>query len=719
MNYSKAIEPHIWRFFRVGGFDQVRIDRASDIASLKALDQKLWAALACPTRGIEFDERTLDLIDSDHDGRIRAPEMLEAIDWTISILKDQKYLENPGDSLPLGAIDDTSERGEAIRKSAKSILNMLGKTDLEEISLQDSLDVERIYSATPFNGDGIIPASSARDAKIQAALEDIMNCLGSEMDRSHKPGVSQTLADRFFSEARDYVAWHAESVSSLGALLPLGDRVESAGALMAELRGKLDDYFTRVRLAEFDARAPDALNPPLTAYETISSDVLTSDGAAIAALPLSRIEAGKPLALDAGINPAWSSKILRFRDEVVSALLGTKNQLEEGEWEVIKKMFGDYVAWSAHKPETVVEKLGVERLTALLAPPVKEQIDALIARDKALEPQMNAIADVEKLLRMKRDMLSLLNNFVSFKDFYTRSRKALFQAGTLYLDSRSCVLCVKVEDEAKHAQLATLSRIYLAYCRCTRSGGTEVMTIAAAFTAGDARNLLVGRNGIFYDRKGRDWDATIVRIVEHPISLRQAFWLPYRQFARFIGEHVQKLAAARSAATQASMAQNTVRTAAAANAPPSPQQQQQQQQQAFDAARFAGIFAAIGLAIGAIGTAIASVVTGFLQLAWWQMPLAVAGIILAVSGPSCVIAMIKLQNRNLGPILDACGWAVNTRLRINLPFGRALTGLAELPERAERALTDPYAERKRPWPLYIALIVLAAVATVLWRMGAF
>jgi len=178
VNYSKAIEPHIWRFFRVGGFDQVRIDRASDITSLKALDQKLWAALACPTRGIEFDERTLDLIDSDHDGRIRAPEMLEAIDWTISILKDKKYLENTGDSLPLGAIDDTSERGEAIRKSAKSILNMLGKTDLDEISLQDSLDVERIYSATPFNGDGIIPASSARDEKIQAALEDIMNCLG-------------------------------------------------------------------------------------------------------------------------------------------------------------------------------------------------------------------------------------------------------------------------------------------------------------------------------------------------------------------------------------------------------------------------------------------------------------------------------------------------------------------------------------------------------------
>jgi hypothetical protein len=153
-----------------------------------------------------------------------------------------------------------------------------------------------------------------------------------------------------------------------------------------------------------------------------------------------------------------------------------------------------------------------------------------------------------------------------------------------------------------------LSRIYLAYCVCTRQGGTEKMTIAAAFTAGDADNLLVGRNGIFYDRKGRDWDATIVKIVEHPISLRQAFWLPYKQLGRFMGEQAQKLAAARAAGAQMQTTKTVAETAAGQAPAAAPAAQQQQ---AFDAARMAGIFAAIGLAIGAIGTAIASVVTGF------------------------------------------------------------------------------------------------------------
>jgi len=706
---------HVWRFFRAGGFDQVRIDAGTDVAHLAALDQKLWVALACPTRGIQFDERTLDLIDTDRDGRIRAPEMLAAVEWTTAALKDWNELQRHDDSLPLNAIDESSETGKAIRASAEMILAKLGKPDAFEISLQDTLDVEKIYDGTPFNGDGIITVRSASDPAIQSAIHDIMDCLGTEQDRSHEPGIAQPSIDRFFSEAALYAAWHAEGDSARKALLPLGDGIDAAGTLMAAVEAKIDDFFARTRLAAFDPRAAEALNPPLASYEALTAETLRTDGAEIAALPLARIDAGAKLSFCAGLNPAWGPLIARFQAEIAEPLLGAGEALDGADWEKLKALFSAYEAWTARKPETVVEKLGIERLTTLLDPKVKPAIDALVLRDKALEPQMNAIAQVEKLVRMKRDLLPLLNNFVAFKDFYTRTGKAVFQAGTLYLDARSCDLCIKVEDETKHAQLATLSRIYLAYCRCTRNEGKEVMTIAAAFTAGDADNLLVGRNGVFYDRKGRDWDATIVKIVEHPISLRQAFWLPYKQLARFINDQVQKAAAARAASTQAQMASQTMARAAAAasGAPPPPSPQPQN----FDAARFAGIFAAIGLAIGAIGTAIASIVTGFLQLSWWQMPLAVVGIILVISGPSCLIAALKLQSRNLGPILDASGWAVNTRLKINLPFGRALTGMAQLPPHAERSLSDPYAEKRQPWAWYGVLLLIVLALLGLWRWG--
>ena len=83
-----------------------------------------------------------------------------------------------------------------------------------------------------------------------------------------------------------------------------------------------------------------------------------------------------------------------------------------------------------------------------------------------------------------------------------------------------------------------------------------------------------------------------------------------------------------------------------------------------------------------------------------------------------LIAYLKLRRRNLGPILDANGWAINTVARLNVPFGASLTDLARLPAGSERSLEDPYAERRSPWPtIVVVLIVLAIAYGVLNRLG--
>ena len=213
-------------------------------------------------------------------------------------------------------------------------------------------------------------------------------------------------------------------------------------------------------------------------------------------------------------------------------------------------------------------------------------------------------------------------------------------------------------------------------------------------------------------RQGRDWDATISKIVDHPISLRQAFWSPYKKLMRMVGEQLQKLAASKAAGVEGKLAETAtsavkkVETTPAAKAAPA--------QQAFDVGKFAGIFAAIGLAVGAIGTAVASMLTGLLGLKGWQMPLALIGLMLLISGPAVILAWFKLRSRNLGPILDANGWAVNARARINIPFGTSLTQLAQLPEGAQRTLSDPYAEKERPWKTYAAIALMLFAALAWW-----
>jgi hypothetical protein len=361
-----------------------------------------------------------------------------------------------------------------------------------------------------------------------------------------------------------------------------------------------------------------------------------------------------------------------------------------------------------------VARLGLRRVREILASGAQARVAELIARDQALEGAAKAIGKVERLVRLRRDLASFLNNFVSFRDFYTGKAKAIFQSGTLYLDGRSCDLCIRVDDVARHSSLANRSRTYLAYCECRHRGSDEKMNIVAAFTDGTPDNLMVGRNGVFYDRQGHDWDATVVKILEHPISMRQAFWEPYKRIGRMVSGQVEKLAAAKvkevddaAAAGVSGTATTAVTAAPVAGSPPQP----------FDVAKFAGIFAAVGLAIGAIGTAIASLVTGLMGLAWWQMPLALGGLLLVVSGPSMVIAYMKLRARTLAPILDANGWAVNTQATINIPFGASLTSLARLPPGSRSELRDPYAEKERPWRTYGVLAALVVLLGSLWHKG--
>jgi hypothetical protein len=131
-----------------------------------------------------------------------------------------------------------------------------------------------------------------------------------------------------------------------------------------------------------------------------------------------------------------------------------------------------------------------------------------------------------------------------------------------------------------------------------------------------------------------------------------------------------------------------------------------------------GVVAALGVAVGAIGGALASLATGIMRLEAWQIPLVFVGLILIISVPSMLIAFLKLRKRNLGPILDANGWAVNARARINVPFGGSLTDVAALPPGSQRDVVDPFAEKKRPWGLYITLTVILLLVLG-WFLGKF
>jgi hypothetical protein len=704
---------HTWKFFRAGGFDQVQLDSGADLLALQELDQKLWVALSCPTRGIEFDTRTLDLIDADADGHVRANEVLAAVAWAGGLLKNADVLVQGSDSLPLAEISDASDEGKQVLASARHILKSLGKASATAISLADMGDIDKLVTGMEFNGDGVVCAKQVRDAGLRAIVEDIIKCHGSVADISGEAGINHDISDRFFAEAAAYAAWQKAGEGD-AAILILADKTLAAADALHAVKDKVDDYFTRCQLAAYDGRAALPLSRSAEDYQHLAAQSLSVHSSEVGSFPLATVEANKPLPLASGINPAWQDRVAALREHTVTPLLGKMESLSASEWTGLCARFSAFDAWQAAKPVTSVEQLGLARIRGLLGGNARAAIDDLIARDQAVASEVKAIRSVERLLRYNRDLFSLVNNFVSFRNFYTSRGKAIFQIGTLYLDGRSCELCIKVEDVAKHAAYASMSGICLAYCDCVRNGGAEKISIAAAFTAGDSDFLMVGRNGVFYDRKDQDWDASIVRILDNPISIRQAFWSPYKKFSRMISDQLQKFAAVKAVAVEDKMLKTAVDSskvvAEAPAAPPKPP---------FDVGKFAGIFAAIGLAIGAIGGILASVVGGILGLKFWQIPLAVIGLVLLISCPSMLLAWFKLKRRNLGPILDANGWAINARVLINIPFGTSLTGLASLPKGANRSVADPYAQKRVVWPYYLIIAVAICVLIGLWYVGLF
>jgi hypothetical protein len=689
---------HRWKFVRAGGFDQVQITTGADLAALPTLDQKLWVALACPIKGLELDERTLALMDDDGDGRIRAPELIAAVKWATTVLKDPDDLVKGASALSLSSIDDETPEGKILLRTAKTILGTLDKADAKKISVADMEHALESFAKQPFNGDGVVTEDSTGDPVLKKAIQDVLACTTTkEKDKNGKEGVNAVSIAAFFENVHAHAEWLAKGAEHR----PLGDDTEGAFAALTAVRAKVDDYFARVKVAAYDPRAAALLNGDEKQYLELAASALSVSAAALDKLPLAQLAAAPALPLGGSVNPAWAERLRALQTKVVKPLIGDRDRLAEAEWSAIGAKFADRTKWADAKVGVAVEKLGAARVIELAGSDLRKKLDALVEADLAEAPQAKAIQSVEKIVRLNRDLMTLVNNFVAFRDFYSRKGPASFQAGTLYLDTRGCELTVRVDDAAKHAAMAPLSNAYLVYCDL-KNAKSETMQIAAAVTAGDVDNLMVGRNGLFYDRKGKDWDATITKIIDNPISVRQAFWSPYKKALRMIEEQIAARAAREAAASDAHLATHVAAAPTATLAPPP---------RRFDV----GTIAALGVAVGGITAALGAIFGAILGLGMW-MPVGLVAVVLCISGPSMAVAWLKLRRRNLGPILDANGWAVNAQAIVNVPLGGSLTKEAELPAGSSRDLSDPFAEKPRPWAFY-AIVLALLVGAAAWYLG--
>ncbi|MBQ2290423.1 MAG: hypothetical protein II249_07140 [Bacteroidaceae bacterium] len=692
---------HSWNYENIGGSTRVKITSGADIAHLAELDVKKWTVLSCPTTGLDIDDKSLKYIDADGDGRIRVSDIISTSQWLTSVVKDVNMLVKGADNINVEQFNQDSADGKRLYNSAKQILVNLGKEG-SVVSLADTKDTTAIFANTRFNGDGIITEQTADDEEEKAVIAAVVSTLGGVADRSGDSGVNAELIEKFYQALADYLAWSEAVVEA-----PYGDDTDKAIEAYNALDVKIKDYFMRSELASFAPESAMKLDVQAPLIEAISADNLTGKTDEIAAYPIARVTGKAELALDAVINPAWASKF----NTLISIVKPKEKVFTEAVWAAIGVSFAPYTAWKAAKKGAEVEALGVDAIKKMLADNKKQALLDLVEQDLALKESAEGIDMVDKFLYIYRDFYRLLCNFVTFQDFYTKNKdvKAIFQSGRLVIDQRECRMCMLVTDMAKHNTMAQASGMYLVYCDCTTKTSPAKINIVAAVTVGEIGDLVVGKNAIYYDNKGQMWDAVITKIIDNPISIGQAFWSPYRRMATTIENLINKTAADKDAAIMkdANAKISAVPAATPADdkskAPASP----------FDIAKFAGIFAALGMAFGMIGTALAGILDSLKGFTWWQYIGIFVGIMLFISGPAMIMAWMKLRRRNIAPLLNANGWAINASSRISIPFGETLTDVARFPK---LKLKDPYAKKGIPtWLKWvISSVVLLVVLAGLW-----
>ena len=374
-----------------------------------------------------------------------------------------------------------------------------------------------------------------------------------------------------------------------------------------------------------------AVEPTIDAFFTPPED-----------MPLVTEAADVELPLRDHLNPKHLEAILAFASKCVTPVLGEKAVLTRLDWKAVKAAFAPYRAWIAAKPV-------------------------------ASAPAKDALVEEEKILRYKLHLGELLANYVTMDRLYSLGTPAIFQTGILRIDGKELSLCFHVDSEAAHSGLVGRSKCCVIYVKLTRPAEGATRQICAVVTAGTVAGLYVGRNGVFCDRDGKDWEAVITKVVEAEVSLAEAFWSPWRKLGESVAGIVKKFLGEKQAKSTALMS-------APAAAPAKE-----------GGAAMASSVAAIGIGVGMLGAAAASLMAVLSSMTALQIAGSVLGLILVISLPSVILTWFNLRRRDLGAILNACGWAVNREMRFSMRLARTFTKCAKGPSL---------------WPIFIVVALL-------------
>ena len=694
------------RFKKYGKTYQLRIETAEDLERVLHLDESLWVATSAPRDAFRCDPRFLLLVDSDANGRIYTEELKAAIVWLLERLADPSCIHQGADALPLASIRSDTAEGQALLRSARYVIESQAEDSGDTISMAHVTGFTANILSRPLNGDGVIVPEAAGDPAVAGFISDVIACVAATEDAGGKKGITESHLDQFMAAVSGYIEWKMRSEIPSGQtstpLMPLGEDTPPAYGVLQARAGKIDGFFALCRAIRFEPRVADLIGWPGPDQQGLDPADLQQLQASLEQAPLAQPSHDGMLPLaEEDINPTCRQWIADLKEHVLRPVLGAvPERLSESDWQKAKSLLSPYAAYLKEKRGAEVEALPIEKLEQYRDGDLEKQVRVLIAADREVAATLAGVEQLERLLLYHQHLMRLVKNFVSFPELYDTGMRALFEMGSAVIDGRWFNFAVKVDNVAAHMAMARASNIFTLYLEVTGAPSQEKFVVAVPVTSGAKGNLGIGKQGVFFDTAGKEYDAKVVQLIENPVSVREALVVPFVRLWRFVTGKIESFSSkaqttvgkgldgvmtdARKASAQAA------KPGAPAPAPAAP-------------AGTANLFMGVSVAIAALGSAFAFIMKTLVGLWPWPLVLGVAGAVLAVMIPISIVAVMKLRRQDLSAILEGCGWAINARMRLSGKQRRSFTVPGAYPEKAEGVPTV----RKGRTVVLLVLLILA------------
>jgi len=727
-----AAEKMIFRNY--GGIHQFVVKNAADLAQIDALDPARWAAMSAPLCDLNADAVFLRHVDTAGHGRIRIAHLIAARDWLFERLSGRTQLAMRNDTLLLADLNAKNESGERLLAAAIHLIAQLTLAKTDRIALADVREFQANYQKTLANGDGVLPPEVLPEPEVAQAARDIMATIGGRADYGGLQGIGVAEVDRFVTQGQKWLDWQVLGVQDK-AVRPWGNDTDEAFALLQRLTPKISAFFWACDLIRQEPRLQHL--PPLTSDEALALVAKNSEQIQIflAQSPLSPPTADASLPLTGQVNPFYAADLAQLQAVAQRVFDHQTIHLNREIWQALTAHFAAYAAWMADKPPEPFEQLGTERVAQIVNSEEVQHIRAHAAVDAAAEAEVQQVAQLEKLILYQRWLVELTNNFVNFSAFYDHEHQALIDTGFLVIDGRRLEFCIRVRNREAHKLIAAESLLFLVYVAVTEKDGTEpICELVSPVTSGERGRMRIGKRGLFIDPDGKEWDATVVDIVENPISILEAIKAPFLRLWGFATKKIHELAAthlaettkppALAAVVAPAPAADASKAAAAAAKPATVAAVAEPEKPPAKppGSGMQGLLVGGGIAFAALGSTLAYVVTALANVHPINALRAVLAIVAIVAGISAFFGWLKLRRRDMSLLLEANGWAVNVNMKITRRIGLFFTNVPDLPKNTQIEHLDLLAPLKQPIEpqrgraLWIALLLLIAgiAAVAVW-----